>query len=139
MSTNAAAGIVLPSYDNTLGAVLIGGFVSVLCVLVFPLSALSDVRFVSDFVRCALQSLYGVTCLQALIYYQRYPGDRGSVKYTVRPMSYVLRLFYSFSVFSLYTSMHAAYIVIPNPSPQCQWHTLPQYTKTAHLLTCRSF
>ncbi|THG95905.1 hypothetical protein EW145_g7880, partial [Phellinidium pouzarii] len=55
-STNTSSRVVLPSYDNTLGAVLIGGFVSVF--------------------------LYGVTCLQALIYYQRYPGDRGSVKYS---------------------------------------------------------
>ncbi|KAL5483639.1 hypothetical protein ACEPAI_8871 [Sanghuangporus weigelae] len=42
------------SYDNTLGAILIGGFVSIF--------------------------LYGVTCLQVFIYYQRYPRDKRTVK-----------------------------------------------------------
>ncbi|KAL5505087.1 hypothetical protein ACEPAH_7750 [Sanghuangporus vaninii] len=42
------------SYDNSIGAILIGGFISIF--------------------------LYGVTCLQVFIYYQRYPRDKRSVK-----------------------------------------------------------
>ncbi|KAL5520981.1 hypothetical protein ACEPAG_8903 [Sanghuangporus baumii] len=48
------SGIADASYHNTLGAILIGGFVSIF--------------------------LYGVTCLQVFIYYQRYPRDKRSVK-----------------------------------------------------------
>ncbi|KAI5122842.1 hypothetical protein M0805_003137 [Coniferiporia weirii] len=57
MSANSTSADVLTSYDNTLGAILIGGFVSVF--------------------------LYGVTCLQTFIYFQRYPGDRGFIKASV--------------------------------------------------------
>lgn len=51
------ASVVLPSYDNTLGAILLGGFISIF--------------------------LYGITCLQVFIYHQRYPRDRRMVKYFV--------------------------------------------------------
>ncbi|KAH8110194.1 hypothetical protein DFH11DRAFT_1547688 [Phellopilus nigrolimitatus] len=63
MTAVSSSDVILPSYDSTLGAVLIGGFVSVF--------------------------LYGVTCLQMFIYYQRYPSDRRFIKITVAALWFI--------------------------------------------------
>lgn len=59
MSTTSASGAAIPSFsfDATIGAILIGGFISVF--------------------------LFGVTCLQTFIYYQRYPRDKALLKFIV--------------------------------------------------------
>jgi len=55
MSSSLGIGVV--KFDNTLGAILVGSFISAF--------------------------LYGLTCLQTFIYFQRYPRDRPSIKLLV--------------------------------------------------------
>ena len=69
----------IPAVDNTLGAILIGTFVS-LAYVVIP----SFVVVVVVVVRSLLDRLYGLMAHQAYRYYQTYPYDKPLLKIYVR-------------------------------------------------------
>ena len=77
------------SFDNTLGALLVGGLISGMCVP-SSLPSLVSAAFSPAYylLSSAAYRLYGITCTQTYVYYERSAGDRPSLKAFVRLFSF---------------------------------------------------
>ena len=80
MSAGGDPAVVL-SVQSTVGPDLIGAFIGAMCVSSFYGPSEKACRADNVFL---LFSMYGILCLQTMVYFRTYPNDRLFLKLTVR-------------------------------------------------------